>query len=265
MPWVRVDDQFPMHRKVRPLSDKAFRLYVSALCWCNAHLTDGVIRTRELAYVSDVTSPKRYARELVDADLWCETSEGWQVHDYLEYQLSAIKVREAREAKRARQERWLDRKRQENEGQRDASGDVSEDVSGDAPPLPSHPTPSQENSVRHQSSTAPYQAGDHDDDPTDGQEFAAVDEMVQRELAPLAAQPITPAQAAQIRRDILSRARGRVTNPHRYVQRALRREPGRYLPQPPREHRGAGRMCPTHPYMSIPCRSCAADRLARDE
>lgn len=73
MPWVRADDQFPVNRKVRPLSDRAFRLYVSALCWCNANLTDGVIKTRELMYVSDVSSPRQYADELVDAGLWSKT------------------------------------------------------------------------------------------------------------------------------------------------------------------------------------------------
>ncbi|MER7363309.1 hypothetical protein [Nonomuraea wenchangensis] len=89
--------------------------------------------------------------------------------------------------------------------------------------------------------------------------------MVKRELAPLAAQDLTDQQAAQIRRDILGRARSTVKNPYRYVLRALRADPSQYLPQPPREHRGAGRMCPTHPYMAEPCRSCAADRLARDD
>lgn len=88
--------------------------------------------------------------------------------------------------------------------------------------------------------------------------------MVIRELAALAAHSLTPAQAAQIRRDILGRARGTVNNPHRYVQRALRADPHRYNPQPPHNHRGAGRMCPHHPYMPMPCTSCAADRLAGD-
>lgn len=157
MPWVRVDDQFPMHRKVRPLSDKAFRLYVSALCWANANLTDGAIRTHEITYVSDVSSPKRYTRELCEAGLWSKTNDGWQIHDYLDYQGSAIKIREDRAAKRARQERWLDRKRQEKEAQRDASQDASRDESEDAAPLPSHPIPSHED-IPSQSSIPPYPA-----------------------------------------------------------------------------------------------------------
>ncbi|MFC7582466.1 hypothetical protein ACFQYP_00650 [Nonomuraea antimicrobica] len=261
MPWVRVDDQFPMHRKVRPLSDKAFRLYMSALCWANANLTDGTIRTHEITYVSDVSSPRRYARELCDAGLWSKTNEGWQIHDYLEYQASAIKIREERANKRARQERWLDRKRQEKDAQRDASQDASRDESEDAAPIPSHPIPSHID-ISSQSSIPPYPAGQDDDDRIDGQDFSQVDEMVKRELAPLAAQPITDEQAARIRRDILGRARGKVKNPHRYIQRALRADLTRYLPEPPRDHRGVGRMCPHHPFMPMPCRACAADRIA---
>lgn len=263
MPWVRVDDQFPVNRKVRPLSDRAFRLYISALCWCNANLTDGRIMTSELRYVSDIASVKRYASELVSAQLWEESGDGWLVHDYLEFQASAIKIREERAAKRARQERWLDRKREEREAQRDASHDASRDASGDAPPIPSHPIPSHENSFRHQSSTGTYQADQDRID--DGQDFSAVDEMITRELAPLAAQPITPDHATSVRADILSRARGKVTNPHRYVQRALRKDPARYLPpqQTSTDYQGVGRACPHHPFMRQPCISCAADRIAK--
>ncbi|MEV6154948.1 hypothetical protein AB0L53_31865 [Nonomuraea sp. NPDC052129] len=91
--------------------------------------------------------------------------------------------------------------------------------------------------------------------------------MVKRELAPLAAHDLTDQQAAHIRRTILGRARSKVKNPYRYVQRALRANPGEHLPKfepMPDAHRGVGRMCPHHPFMAEPCRACAADRLAAD-
>ncbi|WP_188197270.1 hypothetical protein [Nonomuraea sp. SYSU D8015] len=259
MPWVRVDDQFPVNRKVRPLSDRAFRLYVSALCWCNANLTDGVIGTRELMYVSDVSSPRRYADELVNAGLWSKTNDGWQIHDYLEYQPSAIKVREGREAKKARQERWLASQKEAREAQRDASQDASRDASGDAPPTHPTPIPSQL-TLSHHSSDGPY-AGDQGR--IDGQDFSELDEMIRRELAPLTTTDITPEHAAHVRRLILSRARTLVKNPGRYVQRALRRDPHAYLPDEPAGYRGVGRMCGIHPFMAEPCRACAADRIAK--
>ncbi|TMR99543.1 hypothetical protein [Nonomuraea basaltis] len=257
-----MDDQFPTHRKVRHLSDQAFRLFVSTLCWCNDNLTDGHIQERELRFVSDIRAPKRYADELISVGLWERTDSGWCVHDYLEYQPSAEKIREGREAKRARQERWLERKREEGRSRGDASQDATADLSEDAAPIPSQ-SHSQHN-FSSQSSNPPHPARDQDPTDDDGQDFSQVDEMVKRELAPLAAQPITDQQAAHIRRDILSRARTKVKNPSRYILRALRTDPSQYLPQPPREHRGTGRMCPTHPFMPEPCRSCAADRLAID-
>jgi hypothetical protein len=263
MPWVRVDDQFPVNRKVRPLSDRAFRLYVSALCWCNANLTDGVIGTRELMYVSDVSSPRRYADELVDAGLWSKTNDSWQIHDYLEYQPSAIKVREGREAKKARQERWLASQKEAREAQRDASQDASQDVSRDDPPSHPTPIPSQQTFSNH-SSDRPY-AGDQGR--MDGQDFSEVDEMIRRELTPLTNQPVTPQHAAQVRKLVLSRARSHVKNPSRYIQRALRRDPHAYLPAAPQasDDTPAGRdreRCAIH-HQQQPCIGCAADRIAR--
>ncbi|MEV1168580.1 hypothetical protein [Nonomuraea sp. NPDC049784] len=265
MPWVRVDDQFPVNRKVRRLSDKAFRLYVSALCWCNANLTDGRIAESEITYVSDVRSPKRYANELVCAGLWeqndAENGGGWTVHDYLEYQSSAEKIRADREAKRARQERWLDKKRAERDTGGDASQDATDDASKDDAPLPSHPIP--KTNTSSQSSIPPYQVGRSIDD--DDDDLRQVDEMVMRLLAPLAAQPITADYAAWVRKTILDKGRGRIQNKTAYVKRALEKDPRPYLPQGQTETPApaAGR-CPTH-HQDLPCRGCAADAKARKD
>jgi hypothetical protein len=70
MPWVRLDDRFPSHRKVRLLSDSAFRLYVSAICWSAENLTDGVIKTAELRLVADVRAARKRTEELVNCGLW---------------------------------------------------------------------------------------------------------------------------------------------------------------------------------------------------
>ena len=43
MSWVRLDDNFPNHPKVVGLSDQAFRLYISGLCYASHYLTDGLI------------------------------------------------------------------------------------------------------------------------------------------------------------------------------------------------------------------------------
>lgn len=112
MPWVRLDDRFPAHRKIRMLSDRAFRLYVSGLCYASENLTDGVIPAAELRIVADVRSSKAAAKELIERGLWENTNDGdYLIHDYLEYNPASDQVRAERDAKTARQARWRANKR----------------------------------------------------------------------------------------------------------------------------------------------------------
>lgn len=120
MPWVRLDDRFPSHRKVALLSDRAFRLYVSALCWCSENLTEGAIAERELPFIARLRGVKKAATELEAAGLWDRTADGWMVHDYLEYNPDRARVKADRESNAARQKAWRDRKRAEREAKRAA-------------------------------------------------------------------------------------------------------------------------------------------------
>lgn len=115
MPWVRLDDRFPSHRKVALLSDRAFRLHVSALCWSSENLTEGVIRDKELPVVARIRGLKTVAKELEDAKLWDRTEDGWVIHDYLVYQFSREQVIAEREGNAARQKAWRERKKAEKE------------------------------------------------------------------------------------------------------------------------------------------------------
>ncbi|GGV08753.1 hypothetical protein [Streptomyces spectabilis] len=68
---------------MRFLSDEAFRLYVSAVCWSAENLADGVITPGELRHVVDTRAPRRLAEELVAAKLFEELpGVGWRIHDY---------------------------------------------------------------------------------------------------------------------------------------------------------------------------------------
>ncbi|MCI3928327.1 MULTISPECIES: hypothetical protein [unclassified Streptomyces] len=68
---------------MRFLSDGAFRLYVSAVCWSAENLADGVITPGELRQVVDTRAPRRQAEELVAAKLFEELpGVGWRIHDY---------------------------------------------------------------------------------------------------------------------------------------------------------------------------------------
>lgn len=110
MPWVKLDDRFPSHRKIALLSDRAFRLHVSAMCWCAENLTDGHIGDRELALVTRVRGVKATAQQLEDAGLWDRTEDGWEIHDYLEYNPSREQVLIERKKNAERQERFRRRK-----------------------------------------------------------------------------------------------------------------------------------------------------------
>jgi hypothetical protein len=141
MPWVRFDDRFPSHRKIRRLSDAAFRLHVSAIHWCAEHLTDGHVPDDELELVSDVADPKAAVAEL-ERRLWLRQDDGWLIHDYLEYQPSAEKVRADRDAKKDRQDRWRGKARDAvGDASQGESQDASRDASQDATPYPSRPVP----------------------------------------------------------------------------------------------------------------------------
>jgi hypothetical protein len=151
MPWVRLDDRFSTHRKVALLSDRAFRLYVSALCWASENLTEGRILDRELTLVARVRDVKRTASELESAQLWDRFDGGWMIHDFLEYNPDRARVKAEREANAARQKAYRDRKKIEADANRNAEEikrngvtDPSRNASrnGGSNGTPSRPVPS---------------------------------------------------------------------------------------------------------------------------
>lgn len=96
MTWLRVDDHFPDHRKIDPLTDGAFRLHVSAMCYSSANLTDGHIPTDRVARLMPKYR-KQYVAELVECGVWEPTEGGWLVHDFLGYNPCREKVLAERE------------------------------------------------------------------------------------------------------------------------------------------------------------------------
>ena len=102
MTWVKIDDSLPDHPKVIGLSDLAFRIYMKALCHSGRYLTDGFIGSTVCA--NWVTSNKKLnpIDELVQNGLWIESENGYEIHDYLEYQSSKERVTAHKEANRKR-------------------------------------------------------------------------------------------------------------------------------------------------------------------
>jgi hypothetical protein len=111
--WVKLDDGFPRNRKVINLTDKAFRLHVSSLCHCAAHLTDGALTDRDVRQVAaliDMSRPARYVAELRDAGLWLSIEGGYEIHDYLEFNPTREQVLAQRERNAGRQKLFRDPK-----------------------------------------------------------------------------------------------------------------------------------------------------------
>lgn len=96
---------FPRNRKVARLSDAAFRLWVSAMDLAREQLLDGALIEADLDLVPRCPSGKARTSlvdELVSVGLWERTETGWQIHDYLDWQDSAAKVKQKQAAARER-------------------------------------------------------------------------------------------------------------------------------------------------------------------
>jgi hypothetical protein len=87
-PSIRLDNKILENRKVIGLSDKAFRAYVGAICYCSRQETDGWITdgTRKI-----IGTP-RVITELVKAGLFEEHGDDLYIHDYLKHQRSRAEV-----------------------------------------------------------------------------------------------------------------------------------------------------------------------------
>lgn len=94
--YILVHDRMPYHRKIKPLSDGAFRLLIEAWCWCgeyvetNGHMEDDVWQTMG----RPATRTELVRRGLV------EEHDGYvEIHDWLDIQRSAAEVEKLRAQK----------------------------------------------------------------------------------------------------------------------------------------------------------------------
>jgi hypothetical protein len=113
MAWVRLDDNFADHPKIIALSDTAFRLFITGLCYANRQLTDGLIPYQIVsAWVGD--NPFKPSDELEDQELWQRVDKGFLIRSYSEYQPTKSEIEKKREAGRERLRRFKEKKRDEN-------------------------------------------------------------------------------------------------------------------------------------------------------
>lgn len=158
MSWATLDDGFADHPKVLPLSSDAFRLHICAMCWCNRRGTDGKLAKRDLRILGGMLpAPRDTSRdtagdahadvdllvaELVHARLWDILDDGWALHDFLDWNEPAAKVKAKRDAHARRQKALRDKARTERDQVRAAACDETRDAACDTARASTHPIPS---------------------------------------------------------------------------------------------------------------------------
>jgi hypothetical protein len=113
MPHLLLDDGFPDHPRVWSLSDGAYRLHSSAMCFCARLKTDGFIPADQVKRLMPRFRPA-YVAELIDAERWMpvgigDTVVSYEIRNYLEWNSSAQQIEDRRKASEERKRRWKER------------------------------------------------------------------------------------------------------------------------------------------------------------
>ena len=92
--YVKVHDLLPEHPKIERLSDAAFRLYISSLCWCGRHTPLGVFPAAAVTQMVKCRRVQPLVRSILGAGLWhdawhdclrcCRAETGeYVIHDFI--------------------------------------------------------------------------------------------------------------------------------------------------------------------------------------
>ena len=137
MTWVRLADDFYDHPKVLAAGPVAAYVWACGLAYANRYLTDGYLPRAAVRRLADVEDPYRLAQRLVDVGLWVPADDGWQIHDFAEYQPSSDSVRAERDANRERMRTWRERQksgRDSGDGNSVTNGVTNASVTGSPDP-----------------------------------------------------------------------------------------------------------------------------------
>lgn len=100
---ARFPERWINDRRIRLLSDQAFRLFVYSLVWSVANRTDGAIHDDDLPLIPDIDQAK--ADELIKQKLWKRDADRWLIADYEDTQTSADDLDRLAGMRRAARER----------------------------------------------------------------------------------------------------------------------------------------------------------------
>lgn len=88
--WVKLNDQAPNDPDIDALSDGAFRLWITAICYCQAQLTDGYVSTERIKRLIPRFKPS-YLDELTkttaDADtpIFVAAGDGYIIRNFVKW------------------------------------------------------------------------------------------------------------------------------------------------------------------------------------
>lgn len=99
MDWFKTTSSFWMHPKVAGLTDRQFRVLVSAWGYAAQHNTSGHVNDSALRIIGGRPSD---AKALTEADLWHQVPGGWVIHDWDDHQAAAAAIHDRRARDRAR-------------------------------------------------------------------------------------------------------------------------------------------------------------------
>lgn len=200
MAWFKVDDKLHEHKKGRDAGKAAMGVWVLAGSYCADNLTNGFVARRVL----NRWGVPRDAAALVEAGLWLpgehEGEAGWWFHDWTKFQPTKDKVEADRAAAR-------ERMRQLRSGERSAEQPANVHDRGVRDPVPSSPVPLSVVTSLGQSPSA----------------LAALTDEDWQKIERATKGPRS--HAVVVATNILDRASSTVSNPRRYILRAIANEP----------------------------------------
>lgn len=98
MTWTKLSDDFTDRPDLLGCSRSARLLHVEAMVWSNRTLQDGRVPRAALRRMTDADDVEREVQELVDAGVWEETVDGWQLDWSDQDDAETVRVRQRRRA-----------------------------------------------------------------------------------------------------------------------------------------------------------------------
>lgn len=100
-PYFTMTNEYPRHRKIRGLTDAAFRLHVTLIALANEETRDGLVSDGDLS-----AKGVKAKKELLTAGLVLALPDGsFALHDYLKHQNSAQEIEDYKAAQKERGQR----------------------------------------------------------------------------------------------------------------------------------------------------------------